>query len=308
MAEIRPLRSKRNRYESHGAFNPLNKIERKVYIFQKVPPNSDPLELQNQSRLSLDLITLPFLLLVHQIPGLELPFDQFLILSSMADPADTSKDAHVVEIPVDGDNEKRLSLAVNPIAAIQHHPLMEISESPGHLLLLKLWRREENLFARRATLRETRMDSIKREIFELCCSFFVFHFLFLTLLFASSINEGRDLNCRDWWVPTVLSVSTSMVIVGLVQAKVWRYWKVQGQLQREKGDNRALTRCIQELRMKGSSFDLSKEPALRKRMKSSSVEIKWKPLTWCSQNLVTICLLCFTALVSPASKLVLCGL
>ncbi|KAJ6752544.1 hypothetical protein OIU85_002914 [Salix viminalis] len=53
--------------------------------------------------------------------------------------------------------------------------------------------------------------------------------------------------------------------------KVCRYWKVWRQLQREKNDNRALTRCIQELRMKGASFDLSKEPLSGKRMKSSSV-------------------------------------
>ncbi|KAK4779151.1 hypothetical protein SAY86_006679 [Trapa natans] len=167
---------------------------------------------------------------------------------------------------------------------------MEISESPGHLLLLELWQREESLFARRATLRETRMESIKREIFELCCSFFVFHFLFLTLLFVSSVDIlGRVLNCRDWWIPTVLSV--------------------ERQLHRAKGDNRALSRCIQELRVKGSSFDLSKEPAIAKRMmKSSSVEIKWKPLTWCSQNMVTIGLLCFAGIISPASKLVLCSL
>ncbi|PKI35692.1 uncharacterized protein LOC116215741 [Punica granatum] len=225
----------------------------------------------------------------------------------MADPADSCKDEHFVEIPIDAENEKKLSLAINPITAIQHHPLMEISESPGHLLLLKLWQREENLFARRAALRENRMDTIKREIFELCCSFSVFHFLFLMLLYTSSVDEGRDRNCRDWWIPTVLSVCTSLVLVALVQVKVWSYWKVRRQLQREKGDNRALTRCVQELRMKGSSFDLSKEPAISKKMKSSSVEIKWKPLTWCSQNLVTICLLCFTGLVSPASKLILCG-
>ncbi|KAI4315949.1 hypothetical protein L6164_023972 [Bauhinia variegata] len=45
-----------------------------------------------------------------------------------------------------------------------------------------------------------------------------------------------------------------------VQVKLHGYWKVSRQLQREKNDNRALTRCIQELRMKGASFDLSKEP------------------------------------------------
>lgn len=79
------------------------------------------------------------------------------------------------------------------------------------------------------------------------------------------------------------------------------------QLQRERGDGRAVTRCISELRMKGASFDLSKEPLIGKKMKSSSVEIKWKPLTWLSQYVVTICLVCFTGLVFPASRLILCA-
>ncbi|KAJ1390334.1 putative tetraspanin-18-like [Sesbania bispinosa] len=96
------------------------------------------------------------------------------------------------------------------------------------------------------------------------------------------------------------------IAVLVIQVKVQRYWKVCGQLQRERNDSRAVGRCIQELRMKGASFDLSKEPHSGKRMKSSSVEIKWKPLTWCSHNLLTICLVCFTGLVFPASKFVLC--
>ncbi|KAJ6313782.1 hypothetical protein OIU78_017432 [Salix suchowensis] len=136
------------------------------------------------------------------------------------------RDAHIVEIPVDEEHQQKLICSMNSITAIQNHPLAEISNSPGHLLLLKLWQREEDLFGRRIALKESRMDSIKREIFQLCCFFLV---------------------------------------------KVCRYWKVWRQLQREKNDNRALTRCIQELRMKGASFDLSKEPLSGKRMKSSSV-------------------------------------
>ncbi|GMI63858.1 hypothetical protein like AT5G56120 [Hibiscus trionum] len=180
----------------------------------------------------------------------------------MAEMADT----HIVEIPVD---EEKLSSALATITAIQKHPLMEISQSPGHLLLLKLWQREEDLFGRR-------MDSIKREMFQLCCFFLIFHGLFFNILFTSSV-------------------------------KLCRYWKVWKQLQRERSDNRALTRCIQELRMKGESFDLSKEPHIGKRMKSSSVEIKWKPLTWCSQYLITIALVCFSALAFPVCKFMLCG-
>ncbi|CAN6559135.1 unnamed protein product [Malus baccata var. baccata] len=179
------------------------------------------------------------------------------------------KDAHIVEM-VDEEHQQKLSSAMTIISAIQHHPLMEISESPGHLLLLKLWRREEDIFARRIARKESRMDSIRREIFQLCCFLLIFHGFFTTILFTSSFYKSEDHHVN-----------------------LWRYWKVWNQLQRDKSVNRELTRCIQELRMKGASFDLSKEPQSGKRMKSSSVENKWKPLTWCSQYLITICLVCF---------------
>ncbi|KAL3333711.1 hypothetical protein AABB24_033664 [Solanum stoloniferum] len=221
-----------------------------------------------------------------------------------------SKDCHViVEIPVDEEHQQKLSSAITTITAIQNHPLMEISKSPGHLLLLKLWQREEDLSGRRIAAKETRMDSIRREIFQICCFFFIFHALFFTILFTSVSEDHLDAKavCQKWWIPSILSVCTSCCIVFLVQVKLYRFWKVSRQLQRERGDGRALTRCISELRMKGASFDLSKEPQIGKKMKSSSVEIKWKPLTWLSQNVVTICLVCFTGLVFPASRLVLCA-
>ncbi|XP_009623641.1 uncharacterized protein LOC107784600 [Nicotiana tabacum] len=215
-----------------------------------------------------------------------------------------TKECHViVEIPVDEEHQNKL------VCAIQHHPLTEISKSPGHLLLLKLWQREEDLSGRRIAAKETRMDSIRREIFQLCCFFFIFHALFFTILFTSisEDNHHNNVACHKWWIPSVVSVCTSFFIVFLVQLKLYRFWKVSKQLQRERGDGRALTRCIQELRMKGASFDLSKEPQIGNKMKSSSVEIKWKPLTWLSQYVVTICLICFTGLVFPASRLVLCA-
>lgn len=220
------------------------------------------------------------------------------------------KDAHIVEIKVDEEHQHKLISAMSTIStAMHHHPLMEISESPGHLLLLKLWQREEDFFGRRIVLKQTRLDSIKRELFQLCCFFSIFHGFFLTILFTSSVNsqEEQKQSCKKWWIPGLLSVSTSLVFVLLAQVKLCRYWKVSRQLQRERNDGRSLTRCIQELRMKGASFDLSKEPQSGKRMKSSSVEIKWKPINWCSRNLVTIALVCFAGLVLPASKLILCG-
>ncbi|KAF3622395.1 putative proteasome activator subunit 4-like isoform X1 [Capsicum annuum] len=200
-----------------------------------------------------------------------------------------SKDCHViVEIPVDEEHRQKFSSAITTITAIQNHPLMEISKSPGHLLLLKLWQREEDLSGRRIAARETRMDTIRREIFQICCFFFIFHALFFTILFTSVSEDHNDGNvvCRKWWIPSVLSVCTSFCVVFLVQVKLYRFWKVSRQLQRERGDGRAVTRCISELRMKGASFDLSKEPLIGKKMKSSSVEIKWKPLTWLSQEYI----------------------
>lgn len=194
------------------------------------------------------------------------------------------------------------------VSAIQHHPLTEISHSPGHLLLLKLWQREEDLFARRIARKETRIDTIKREIFELCCFFCIFNALLLTILFtAYSEDHQHHQVCHNWWIPSVLCLCTCLVIVFLVQMKLFRYGKVRDQFQKERNDNRALIRCIQELRMKGSSFDLSKEPLNGKRMKSSSVEIKWKPVAWISQFLITICLVFLTALVFLACRLMLCA-
>lgn len=222
------------------------------------------------------------------------------------------KDTHIVEIAVDEEHQQKALCCMNTIStmtAIQHHPLMEISQSPGHLLLLKLWQREEDQFGQKIGLKESRMDSLRREIFQLCCFFLLFHGLFLTLLFTSSEEHISSDNstCKKWWIPSLLSLATSSVFVFLVQVKLYRYWKVWRQLQRVRSDNRALTRCIQELRMKGASFDVSKEPQTGKRMKSSSVEIKWKPITWCSQYLVTIVLVCLTGLLFPVSKFMFCG-
>ncbi|KAK1440170.1 hypothetical protein QVD17_05995 [Tagetes erecta] len=205
-------------------------------------------------------------------------------------------DHHLIEIPVTGDDQKQL------ISAIKNHPSTEISQSPGHLLLLKLLQREEHLSGCRIARKETRLDTLRREIFQLCLFFFTFHGLFLTILFTSSSNV-----CEKWWIPMISSLSFCLVMVLLVQMKLFRFWKVCEQIQREKTDNRGLMRCIRELRSKGVGFDLSKEPGNGKRIKSSSVEIKWKPVTWCTKYFVTICLVSASGLVLPVCKFVVCG-
>ncbi|XP_057539454.1 uncharacterized protein LOC130817643 [Amaranthus tricolor] len=220
-----------------------------------------------------------------------------------------SKESHIVEIPVNQDD-----LQLKSAIIIQQHPMMEISKCPGHLLLLKLWQREEHLFARRISLNESKLDQLRREIFQLCCSFFIFHAFVSTLLFASASTTMEAqmgvFRCKKWWIPSIVVGSTSTAIVVLVQVKLWRYWKVTERLRREKSDNRTLGRSIQELRMKGADFDLSKELNIenysKKIKKSSSVEIKWKPKIWCSNNLVTFCLVLFAGLAIPAPKLFLC--
>ncbi|KGN56048.1 uncharacterized protein LOC101219596 [Cucumis sativus] len=216
----------------------------------------------------------------------------------MAETKDSTA-AHIVEIPVEQENHTQNLM----ISVIQHHPLRQISESSGHLLLLKLWQRDEHLFGLRIGRRETKMESLKQQIFQLCCFFFLFHALSLTLLYTSS----DPIVCKKWWVPAVVIGATSGVFVIVVQLKLWMYWKARGQLQKEKTENRALTRCVQELRMKGSCFNLSKEPQIGNRMKSSSVEIKWGPLTWFSRNFITISLLGFSAIIFVTSKFILCG-
>ncbi|ERN04390.1 hypothetical protein AMTRI_Chr13g84680 [Amborella trichopoda] len=212
-------------------------------------------------------------------------------------------ESHIVEIPVDEEHQKP---HLSATASSTQHPLHEISESPGHLLLLKLWQREEDLFAHRIAIKETRIDTTRREVFQLCLFFFAFHGFFFTLLFTSSIHLENS-SCKKWWVPSCLSLIASLVTICSVQYKLFRYSKVLKQLQRERSDSRALVRCIQELRMKGASFDLSKEPHSSKRFKSSSVEVKLNPIRWCSQNLVTILLLIVTGLIFPACKFIVCG-
>uniref|UniRef100_A0A7N0RCJ2 Uncharacterized protein n=1 Tax=Kalanchoe fedtschenkoi TaxID=63787 RepID=A0A7N0RCJ2_KALFE len=204
-----------------------------------------------------------------------------------------------VEIPID-DESDQMKLA------IQNHPLMEISESPGHLLLLKLFQREERINASRISLKETKLDSIKQEISQLCTFYFFFHMLCLPLLFASTLSNPKT-SCSAWWIPSIVSLSWSLFVIFVVQVRVYKYWKVRGQMEKLRSENRSLSRCVVELRMKGRSFDLGKGAvSSKKAMKSSSVEIKWRPISWASQNLVVFVLICLSGLLVPSCKMILC--
>ncbi|KAJ1702467.1 hypothetical protein LUZ63_002246 [Rhynchospora breviuscula] len=204
------------------------------------------------------------------------------------------------------------------LSSVDHHPLAEISSSPGHLLLLKLLHREEAGHGCKVAKLEDHATSLRRDAFSLSCLFLAFHFLSLILLFSSSVDplHGNH-KCGKWWVPSSASLMTSLVLVCCVQIRVVGYWRVERALGKERTEGRTLARRILELRMKGGSYDLWKDTAgpatglaavgMVKRMKSSSVEVKWMaPFKWCSRNFVTICLLCFSGLMFPVCKFIIC--
>uniref|UniRef100_A0A0A8XN41 Uncharacterized protein n=1 Tax=Arundo donax TaxID=35708 RepID=A0A0A8XN41_ARUDO len=240
----------------------------------------------------------------------------------MAEPA--KNDAHIVEIPVSVDGGEAVGgdAAATPFldkaeAGGGGHPLGEIAASAGHLLLLKLWQREESRLGRRACALETRMDAARLDAFYLCAAFLAFHGLSLALLFAASVASSSvgpeaptSAACRRWWAPSSLSLAASLALATAMQLRVCAYWRDSARLRRERGDARALARAVQELRMKGATFDLSKEPQYGvTRAKCASVEGvgAWGPLRWCHQNIVTACLLAVAAAALPFGKFILCA-
>uniref|UniRef100_A0A7N0U1S5 Uncharacterized protein n=1 Tax=Kalanchoe fedtschenkoi TaxID=63787 RepID=A0A7N0U1S5_KALFE len=195
----------------------------------------------------------------------------------------------ILLIKVNADESDQMKLQVS---AIQNHPLMEISESPGHLLLLKLFQREERINASRIFLKETNFSP----------STSLFHMLCLPLLFASTLNNPKT-SCSTWWIPSMVSLSLLLFVIFVVQVRVYKYWKVRRQMDKLRSENRSLSRCVVELRMKGRNFDLGKGVVSSKRvMKRSSVEMKWRPISWTSQNLVVFVLICLSGCSSMLAK------
>ncbi|GLJ07193.1 hypothetical protein SUGI_0061230 [Cryptomeria japonica] len=194
-------------------------------------------------------------------------------------------DHHIVEIPVD-EEQKKIDSSSSP-----QHPLEEIADSRGHLLLLKLWQREEEIVAHHIDSKESRIDTISSDVFQLSCFFFAFHGIFLTLLFTAAIQENAH-SCTRWWIPAILSFATSLVLIFTILHKLIVKGNVVKMLQKDKTDLRALARCIQELRMKGVSFDLSKEPQPAKRPRPMVMQVNFLQLANCERAEVK-CLVCF---------------
>lgn len=216
-------------------------------------------------------------------------------------------DFHIVEIPVNAQDESPSDISCLPSSVkTPQHPLEEIADSSGHLLLLKLWQRDEEVMTRRVEVKESRLDSIGKEIFHLACLYFAFHGIVLTLLFTAATQENAR-TCNRWWIPSTLSGITSLVLICAIQYKLILQRKVMKMLHKDINDSRALSRCVQELRMKGLSFDLSKEPHITKKMKSSSVENKFSPLRWCSQFFLSFALTLTSGFILCSCKLIACS-
>ncbi|XP_020599922.1 uncharacterized protein LOC110039257 [Phalaenopsis equestris] len=153
------------------------------------------------------------------------------------------------------------------------HPLHQIAENPTHKLLLKQWLKEEELISHRTALKESQLDSVRREIIALSCAFFLFHSLSLILLFSMAARQPVTA-CRRSWIPCLCSLLCSMTIVWAIRYKADTESHLEKLLEREKEDGLLLGKCVEELKRKGAEFDLLKEVDALRRAKSLRVEAK----------------------------------
>eukprot|EP01018_Ginkgo_biloba_P023875 Gb_12879 [translate_table: standard] len=166
------------------------------------------------------------------------------------------------------------------------HPLQQIAESASHRLLLKQWLKEEDAIGRRIALKESRIDRTRKEVTQLCCFYFLFHGILLTLLYNAAARNPKE-SCKRAWIPSLLSLVASLVIIWAVRYKMDVETHIQRLLKREKDDAKLMAKCIQELKRKGTSFDLLKEVDTLRRAKSLRVEPKGV-LKWYGQGFMDL--------------------
>ena len=186
------------------------------------------------------------------------------------------------------------------------HPLQQIADTPTHKLLLKQWLKEEELILGRVSLKETQIDSVRREITTLYILFFLFHSLSLLLLFNSAASAGPGTpSCRRSWVPSLCSIIFSMGLIWAVRYKTDTEGHLEKMLGREKEDGKLLARCVEELRRKGLEFDLLKEVDALRRAKSLRVEAK-AVRKWSARDFVSLFFFSVSCLVLAVIRVVLC--
>ncbi|KAF9587442.1 hypothetical protein IFM89_002623 [Coptis chinensis] len=184
------------------------------------------------------------------------------------------------------------------------HPLHQIAESPTHKLLLKQWLKEEELILSRVALKETQIDTIRKEITQLYCFYFLFHSTVLLLLFSS--KEPNFESCHRSWIPSLCSLLCSLVIIWAIRYKTAVETHMEKLLEREKEDGMLLGKCVEELKKKGVEFDLLKEVDALRRAKSLKVEAKIVR-RWSGRDFVTLFFIGVSCLVLALTRVVLCN-
>ncbi|KAL3851035.1 hypothetical protein ACJIZ3_012917 [Penstemon smallii] len=205
----------------------------------------------------------------------------------MADPNDSKQESSIMES--------------KPV-----HPLHQIAENPTHKLLLKQWLKEEELILNRISLKETQIDSTRKEITQLYCLFFLFHSTSLLLLFSAASHSNGPHFCNKSWVPSICSLLFSLGFIWAVRYKADVECHLEKMLDREKEDSKLLGKCVEELKRKGMEFDLLKEVDALRRAKSLRVESR--PVKkWSGRDFVTLFFFAVSCLVLGLTRVVLCG-
>ncbi|CAI9088020.1 OLC1v1022247C1 [Oldenlandia corymbosa var. corymbosa] len=212
------------------------------------------------------------------------------------------------------------SLIVNnsssAIMESKQHPLHQIAETPSHKLLLKQWLKEEELILNRIAFKETQIDSIRKEITQLYCFFFLFHSTALLLLFSTSSSSssvaaaaGEGKFCRRSWIPSLCSLLFSLGMIWAVRYKMDVEAHTEKLLEREKEDWKLLGKCSGELKKKGLEFDLLKEVDALRRAKSLRVESssgKAGVRKWSALDFATLFFFTVSCSVLALTRVILC--
>ncbi|KAK1440114.1 hypothetical protein QVD17_05939 [Tagetes erecta] len=184
------------------------------------------------------------------------------------------------------------------------HPLHEIAMTPTHKLLLKQWLKEEELILNRIALKETQIDSVRKELTHLYCFFFLFHSIYLVLLFSSASSSIGG-SCGRSWIPSICSLVCSLGLIWAVRYKIDTEAHLEKLLEREKEDGKLLGKCVEELKKKGLEFDLLKEVDALRRAKSLRVEVKVVK-KWSARDFVTLFLFTVSCSVLAVTRVILC--